>query len=138
MNVFLPLFVGALASTCVIEREWLWAAGLTLCYGGFVYQNEISYGITGPLLVLAFSATRSQLTASTALAALIFLTHGALGGSRFSQMAVFVMPFVPLVVRFVHWNSPAKWRWAYWVYPAHLALFYVVAWQMGITQYLRR
>lgn len=138
LNIFLPLFVGALATTYIIERRWIWATALMLGYGGFAYQHEISYGVTGPLLVLAFSATRSHLIASTALAAGIFLAHGELSGSRFSQMAAFMVPLVPVVVRFVHWNSTSKWRWAYWVYPAHLALFYMIAWQMGIIQYLRR
>lgn len=138
LNVFLPLLIGALVASYMIERKWVWAGGLALAYAGFAHQHDISYGVTGPLLVVAFAATRAHLLASTGLAAAIFLVHGALSGSRFSQMAVFVVPLVPLVVHFVHWNTTSKWRWAYWVYPAHLALFYLFAWHLDITEFLRR
>lgn len=32
----------------------------------------------------------------------------------------------------------SNWRWAYWVYPVRLGVFYLIAAHMGITETLRR
>lgn len=138
LNVFLPLLVGGLLAKLLIERNWGWASAVMAGYSGFALQHDISYGVTGPLLVLSFATLRNHLVVATAFGGLVLLLHGGISGSRFSEMAVFVMPLVPVVVRFVHWRSESSWRWAYWVYPGHLALLYVIAWHIGLTEFFRR
>ena len=134
LNIFLPLVVGGLATSYMIERKQLWSIGLLIAYVGFAHVQDISYGYIGPALVLVFAAGRPHLVVSSLVVAAIYFGHAELAGSHLSQMAVFVAPLVPVVVRWVHWRSPSRWRWAYWVYPVNLALFYLIAWQVGLTE----
>lgn len=138
LNVFLSLAVGGMAASFLADRKPGWALALLAAFLGFTLQQPVSYGQVGPALVLAFAVLPGRPVASTLLVAAVFATHGLLTGSHFSRIAIPVLPFVPLVVQYVHWRSPSRWRWAYWTYPFHLAFFYGVAWHLGITQYIQR
>ncbi len=138
LNIFLSLAVGGMTASFLADRKPAWALVLLAAFLGFTFQQPVSYGQVGPALVLAFAALPGRPIASTLLVALVFATHGLLTGSHFSWMAIPVLPLVPLVLRYVHWRSPSRWRWAYWAYPFHLAAFYGIAWHLGITQHIQR
>lgn len=138
LNIFLPLAAGALSVILLSQGRRATAVAFIVAYEGFAVQHEISYGFLGPILVTVFATLRGKLVLSTLVTMALFALDAALTGSRFSRMAVFVMPVVPLVIRYVHWPSRSRWRWAYWVYPAHLAFFYAIAWSMGLTELMRR
>lgn len=138
LNIFLPLAAGALSVILLTQGRRIATVAFVVAYEGFAVQHEISYGFLGPLLVTVFAILRGKLVLSTLVAMALFALDASLTGSRFSRMAVFVMPVVPLVIRYIHWPSRSRWRWAYWVYPAHLALFYAIAWSTGLTELMRR
>lgn len=138
LNVFLPLAVGALSVILLSQGRKATAVAFLVAYEGFAIRHEISYGFVGPVLVTVFATLRGRLVLSTLVAMALFALDAALTGSRFSRMAVFVMPVVPFVIRFVHWPSRSRWRWAYWVYPAHLAVFFAIAWSMGLIEQMQR
>ena len=138
LNVFLSLLVGAVAASYVVDRKPWWAFAVLAAFAGFTHQQSVSYGEVGPLLVVAFTATGGHALGSAGLATAIFAAHAALTGSQFSRMAMFVAPLMPLVLHLVHWRSTSRWRWAYWMYPAHLAVFYLIAYSLGITDSMQR